>query len=63
MRRESRNNLNPDSFLEHLPEPQRKIARALRILIRQTVPEIAETVLWDSTFAFLVLTFALEARN
>lgn len=40
--------LSPDSFLARLPEPQRKIARALRALIRQAVPEIAETVLWGS---------------
>lgn len=45
---EQKRSMNPDSFFAHLPAPQRKIARALRALIRELVPEIAESVLWRS---------------
>ncbi len=35
-------------FLARVPTAQRPIVAALRRLIRQTVPETTETVLWDS---------------
>jgi C-terminal processing protease CtpA/Prc len=38
----------PQQILARVPPPQRKLIAALRALIRRSVPEAKETVLWDS---------------